>query len=78
MRVAIERVNVSPEGRKRDRTSATGLDIFKQVAEEGDIGAMVAVEKAFNQVELEHSPTAQICAQASLKASGTWKLLKPT
>ena len=53
MRAAIEKVNASPEGQLRDRTSATGLDIFKQAAEEGDIGAMVAVERAFNQVELE-------------------------
>ena len=53
MRGAVREVDASPQGRARDRLSATGLDIFKQAAEEGDIGAMVAVERAFNQAEYE-------------------------
>ena len=52
-RVAINRVNASPEGRIRDNTSRQGLAIFKEAAETKDIHTIIAVEKAFNQTELD-------------------------
>ena len=53
MRTAVREVDASPQGRKRDRISATGLEIFKKAAEEGDIHTIIATDRAFNQAELE-------------------------
>ena len=59
-RVAVNNVNVSPEGRIRDNTSRQGLEIFKEAAETKDIHIIVAVENAYIQTELDQfgdSPT---------------------
>ena len=52
-RVAVNNVNASPEGRIRDNASRQGLEIFKEAAETKDPHIIVAVEKAFNQTELD-------------------------
>ena len=52
-RVAVNRVNASPEGRARDNTSRQGLKIFQEAAKTKDPHIMVAVERAFNQTELD-------------------------
>ena len=53
MREAVREVDASPQGRKRDHLSATGLDIFKKAAEERNIHTIIAADRAFNQAELE-------------------------
>ena len=52
-RAAVDSVNDSPEGQERDNLSRQGLEIFKEAAETKDPHIVVAVEKAFNQTELE-------------------------
>ena len=52
-RVAVDGVTASPQGQKRDNASRQGLAIFKEAAETKDIHIIIAVEKAFNQTELE-------------------------
>ena len=52
-REAIREVNVSPQGQKRDKIANTGLEIFKEAAKTQNIDIMVAVEKAYIQMELE-------------------------
>ena len=52
-RAAVDSVTASPEGRIRDNASRQGLEIFKEAAETKDPHIVVAVEKAFNQTELE-------------------------
>ena len=50
---AIREVDASPEGQKRDQIANTGLEIFQEAAETKDPHIIVAVEKAFDQTELE-------------------------
>ena len=52
-RVAVDGVTASPQGQKRDNASRQGLAIFKEAAETKDPHIMVAVERAFNQTELD-------------------------
>ena len=52
-RVAVDGVTASPQGQKRDNASRQGLAIFQEAAETKDIHIIVAVEKAFNQTELD-------------------------
>ena len=51
--VAIREVNVSSQGQKRDKIAHSGLEIFKKAAETKDPHIIVAVEKAFDQTELD-------------------------
>ena len=53
MRDAVREIDASPQGQERDRISATGLEIFKKAAEEGDIHTIIAADRAFNQAEFE-------------------------
>ena len=52
-RDAIEEVNVSAQGQKRDKIANLGLEIFQEAAETKDPHIIVAVEKAFDQTELD-------------------------
>ena len=52
-RVAVDGVTASPQGQKRDNASRQGLEIFKEAAETKDPHIIVAVEKAFDQTELD-------------------------